>query len=82
MVITDRLHCMIFSAITSTPCIVIDNYTNKISGVYKWISNYNYLMLINGIQELDMALKTLHTGNDVWDREQLDKYFKNIVSVL
>ena len=30
LVITDRLHGMIFAQITGTPCIVFDNYNNKI----------------------------------------------------
>lgn len=39
MVITDRLHGMIFSYLVGTPCIVLDNKTRKVSGVYeKWLS--------------------------------------------
>ena len=39
-IITDRLHGMIFSYICGTPCIVFDNITHKVSGVYKtWLSN-------------------------------------------
>lgn len=34
-VITDRLHGMIFCAITGTPCIVLPNNNRKIDGVYK-----------------------------------------------
>ena len=38
-VITDRLHGMIFSYICGTPCILFDNKTHKISGVYDtWLS--------------------------------------------
>lgn len=47
IVITDRLHGMIFSAITGTPCIAIDNYSKKVSGVYyKWLSHLPYLKMI------------------------------------
>ena len=38
VVVTDRLHGMIFCAITKTPCVAIDNSNHKISGVYNaWI---------------------------------------------
>lgn len=33
IVITDRLHGMIFAAITNTPCIAMDNSNKKVSGV-------------------------------------------------
>lgn len=34
LVITDRLHGMIFAVITGTPCLAIDNLSCKVSGVY------------------------------------------------
>lgn len=43
LVITDRLHGMIICAITGTPCIALDNSSKKVSGVYKWISNLDYI---------------------------------------
>lgn len=44
LVVTDRLHCMIFCAITGTPCIAFDNSNKKISGVYKiWLADLNYI---------------------------------------
>lgn len=46
LVITDRLHGVILSVITGTPCLFFDNATKKISGVYdlwlKDISNIKY----------------------------------------
>lgn len=41
VVITDRLHGMIFSIITNTPCIVFDNSNHKISATYKtWLKDF------------------------------------------
>lgn len=50
LVITDRLHGMVFAAITGTPCIAFDNKSNKISGVYKWIHNDN-VIVVNTVDE-------------------------------
>lgn len=47
VVVTDRLHGMIFAAITKTPCVVIRNTDHKITGSYKWIKNLNYIKLID-----------------------------------
>ncbi len=46
LIITDRLHGMIFSAITATPCIAFDNISSKISGVYKWLNHLNYIKVV------------------------------------
>ena len=47
LVITDRLHAMIFSTITHTPCIAYDNLSRKVSGVYEWIKALPYVKIIN-----------------------------------
>ena len=36
---------MLFSVLTQTPCIVIDNKTRKVSGVYPWIHEKNNVKL-------------------------------------
>lgn len=43
LVITDRLHGMLFAAITATPCIAFDNLSGKVRGVYEWISDLEYI---------------------------------------
>lgn len=45
LVITDRLHAMLFAAITGTPCIAFDNCSRKVSGVYKWIRELPYIKI-------------------------------------
>lgn len=38
VVITDRLHGMIFAAVTGTPCVVLPNSNHKITGTYEdWL---------------------------------------------
>lgn len=47
LVVTDRLHCMIFCVITNTPCIVFDNSNHKISGIYdEWLKDVEYIRFI------------------------------------
>lgn len=48
LVITDRLHGMIFCAITNTPCIAIDNSNHKVSGVYnEWLKDNDTIDVID-----------------------------------
>lgn len=46
VVLTDRLHCMLFCVITGTPCVALDNANHKISGVYEsWLKGITYVSL-------------------------------------
>lgn len=46
MVLTDRMHGMVISAITGTPCIVTNSLDDKIVGTYQWIKELNYIILV------------------------------------
>lgn len=46
LVITDRLHGMIFCYITKTPCIVLPNNNAKIKGCYEWIQDSECILLL------------------------------------
>lgn len=47
VIVTDRLHGMIFSFITGTPCIILDNKTKKVSGVYnEWLRDCSYIFAL------------------------------------
>lgn len=59
LIITDRLHGMVLSAVTKTPCIATDNISKKVSGVHEWIKHLDYIRVaasedigINVIEEL------------------------------
>lgn len=57
LVLTDRLHGLIFSYITGTPCIVLGNYNHKVQAAYSMISKYaKNIVFINSVQELQEAL--------------------------
>lgn len=46
VVVTDRLHGMILSYITHTPCVTLCGGNKKILGCYRWIKKSNYIQLI------------------------------------
>lgn len=53
LVLTDRLHGMIFAYLANTPCIVFPNNNHKIAGVFEWISNCGFILLANNLEEAD-----------------------------
>ena len=84
LVITDRLHGMVFAYLTATPCIVFSNYNYKVEGVYKWIKEKKcdtiiYETEIDKIKE-DIE-KIYNKQNDTKPRE--DKFdFEKIKKML
>ena len=46
LVITDRLHGMIFAALIGTPCIILNTYNHKLRGQYEWIKDLNYIFCV------------------------------------
>ena len=59
LVITDRLHGMIFSAITDTPCIVFNNFNHKIVESYKWLKDFKYVKLCDRVEELERIINEI-----------------------
>lgn len=51
LVITDRLHGMIFAALTQTPCIVLGNYNHKVKGTYEWLQELPYICFADTVQQ-------------------------------
>ncbi len=56
IVITDRLHAMLFCAITGTPCVALDNISRKVSGSYRWIKDLPYIALVTDIAKIEDAV--------------------------
>lgn len=63
IVVTDRLHGMIFCALTETSCIVLKNYNHKVTSSYEWFKHLDFIKLIN--------------SHDIKELKNLIDYFKN-----
>ncbi len=53
LVVTDRLHGMVFAALAGTPCIVMGNCNYKVKGIYNWIKNNDYIEFIEDFDSLE-----------------------------
>lgn len=76
LVITDRLHGMIFSAITGTPCIVLNSISPKITGCYRWLKNLEYIKFCDDIKELGEMIKIIPRSNFLYDNSNLLSYYE------
>ncbi|WP_462411179.1 polysaccharide pyruvyl transferase family protein [Neobacillus sp. Marseille-QA0830] len=79
VVVTDRLHGMIFCAITQTPCVVLPNSNHKIEGTYhKWLAHLNYIIFVENFDGkiiLEHIETLYHLKNDEFTSLDLtDKY--------
>ncbi len=59
LVVTDRLHGMIFCYITGTPVLVFLNNNHKIQSSYYWIKDAPHVKLIENYDELPMKINEL-----------------------
>ena len=59
IVITDRLHGMIFCAITATPCIAMDNLSGKVKGVYEWLKDLPYIKFVENVENISNTMEAL-----------------------
>lgn len=59
LVVTDRLHGMVFAALAQTPCIVFDNYNSKVKGIYEWMKELPYIRYKGTDIEIEQDIKEL-----------------------
>lgn len=83
LVITDKLHAMIFCAITNTPCIAIGNYNYKLKGVFNWIKLINSIIFVDNINEIDESMIKSQLNRISLDiSKDLNRDFSPLISVL
>lgn len=81
LVITDRLHGMIFAAITETPCIVLGSFNHKISESYKWLKDLEYIKFCNNINDFETLVNELtNVKNTVYDNKFAYEMILNILN--
>ena len=83
LIITDRLHGMLFAAITGTPCIAFDNKSKKVSGQYEWIKYLPYVKQkdIESISEKNI-LEMLSITNNNYSNKPLKQYYSLMQDII
>lgn len=83
LIITDRLHGMIFSAITGTPCIAFNNSYGKVIAQYEWIKDLEYINVCADFKEFkNIFYKQDLEKTYVYDKDLLKEKYKDILKVI
>lgn len=82
IVITDRLHGMIFSAITGTPCIVFNSLSPKLKGCYEWIKSLEYIKFCDDVNEIPELITNLAGKKYLYEMPELDKYYEKLKKLI
>lgn len=76
LVVTDRLHGMIFCVITGTPCLVFRNYNHKITGTLQWLKNCENIVFYDSVDAVASIPPVQDTPAD------FSAEFESLVSLL
>ncbi len=71
LVITDRLHGMVFSAIAETPCIAFGNFNHKVEQSYKMLCHLDYVRFVRSADEAVALIEELYGKACFFDREPI-----------
>lgn len=80
LVVTDRLHGMIFCAVTGTPCIVVDSKSPKVRGCYEWIKNLDYIKFADSPKEIEELYCSIPAGSHRFDNSHLQNYYQELTT--
>ena len=82
LIITDRLHGMIFAAITGTPCIVINSKSPKVKGCYEWIKDLDYIRFADNVEYIIDEYNKIPKGIHVYKHDHLLHYYEELTKDL
>jgi len=83
LVITDRLHGMLFAAVTGTPCIALDNKSGKVRGCYQTIKHLKYIEVVSNLNEIsDYVVRLLRLGSCEYDNNCLLQYYDKLAQII
>ena len=78
LVITDRLHGMIFGAITGTPTIVVNSRSPKVMGCYEWLKHLAYIRACLDLSEIEELFFTMPHGGQKYDNHELMAHYDEL----
>ena len=83
IVVTDRLHGLIFAIITKTPCVLMSSYNQKIKEFYECFHDSNAIFFID--KNVNMLKETIELAfgveNPGYSLEN-DKYFEQVYKII
>ena len=79
LVVTDRLHGMVFCAITGTPCILLDSKSPKVQGCYEWIRELEYIRFINDVSQITEEYRKIPLREHQYNNSSLIPFYEELI---
>ena len=82
IVVTDRLHAMLFAVLAGTPCISFDNATGKVFGVGKYLIDCDLSIML--VDHIDLTnLKNMNLDKKTYQLpDKLKEYFSKLETII
>lgn len=78
LVITDRLHCMIFCVVTGTPCIVVNSKSPKVKGCYDWVKDFEYIKFADNLCDITDLYNSIPQKEFIYDNANFMPLYETI----
>lgn len=83
LVVTDRLHGMIFCAVIGTPCIALGSVYPKIKATYDLISYLPYIYFAENIEQVKSKMKEFYNMSECYyDVKPLNNMYDELVNLI
>ncbi len=82
LVITDRLHGMIFCAITGTPCLIINSKSPKVKNSYEWIKYLEYIRFVDDINDIKTVYMSIPKKIFFYDNTPFLHYYDELAETI
>lgn len=79
LVVTDRLHAMIFSAITGTPCIVVNSKSPKVKGCFEWLKDLRYIQFCDNVGDIVNIYNDIKNISPCYNNNNLSHYYDELL---
>lgn len=82
LVVTDRIHGMIFCALAGTPCIALNNTNGKVGQEYRWLSDLPYIRFADSTEGAISMLQEPFPEPGRFPSEKYDELFEPLARLL
>ena len=83
IVVTDRLHGMVFAALTQTPCVLLPGKSHKIEGVFRWVEELDYVRFAGEESEIEEAIRqVMSVENPTYSLPEISKRFDQMAELI
>lgn len=83
IVVTDRLHGMVLSAMTNTPTLVFSNCNYKVRGIYDWIDSHSFIKYCDDASKLEEQFFALTKETDCqYSCDKVTAAFEPLVEIV